>query len=108
MVMTFGASHFGSQRNLMLLETVPVDLNQFGDLERCLLRSGNAHSADDWRLVLEPIVARHRDPGIDLNFQADAAFAKAPGPTSCWSAKASAARSAWRPTRCCQGRIGHC
>ena len=26
--------------------------NQFGDLERCLLRPGNVHSADDWRSVL--------------------------------------------------------
>ncbi len=26
--------------------------NQFGDLERCALRPGNVHSADDWRSVL--------------------------------------------------------
>jgi hypothetical protein len=50
--------------------------NQFGDLERCLLRRGNAHSAEDWRLVLEPVVARYRDRGIALYFRADAAFAK--------------------------------
>ena len=50
--------------------------NQFGDLERCLLRPGNAHSAADWRLVLEPVVARYRDLGIALDFRADAAFAK--------------------------------
>ena len=25
--------------------------NQFGDLERCLLRPGNVHSAEDWRSV---------------------------------------------------------
>jgi hypothetical protein len=50
--------------------------NQFGDLERCLLRPGNAHSAEDWRLVLEPVVARYRDRGITLYFRADAAFAK--------------------------------
>lgn len=35
--------------------------NQFGDLERAKLRSGNVHSADDWRSVLEPVVARYRD-----------------------------------------------
>ena len=28
--------------------------NQFGDLERCLLRPGNVHSAE-WRVVLEPV-----------------------------------------------------
>ena len=32
--------------------------NQFGDLERCVLRPGNVHSADGWRSVLEPIVIR--------------------------------------------------
>ena len=50
--------------------------NQYGDLERCLLRSGDAHSAEDWRLVLEPVIARYRERGIDLYFRADAAFAK--------------------------------
>jgi hypothetical protein len=49
--------------------------NQFGDLERCLLRPGNAHSAEDWRLVLEPVIARYRDRGIAIYFRADAAFA---------------------------------
>jgi hypothetical protein len=34
--------------------------NQFGDVERCVLRSGNVHSADGWRAVLEPVVARYR------------------------------------------------
>jgi hypothetical protein len=50
--------------------------NQFGDLERCLLRRGNAHSAEDWRMVLEPVIARYRERGIELYFRADAAFAK--------------------------------
>jgi hypothetical protein len=50
--------------------------NQYGDLERCLLRPGNVHSAEDWRLVLEPVIARYRERGIDLYFHADAAFAK--------------------------------
>ena len=34
--------------------------NQLGDLERCALRSGNVHSADGWRAVLEPVIARYR------------------------------------------------
>jgi hypothetical protein len=50
--------------------------NQFGDLERCLLRPGNAHSAEDWCLVLEPVIARYRKKGIAMYFRADAAFAK--------------------------------
>src|ERR671919_1245857 len=49
--------------------------NQFGDLERCLLRPGHVHSAEDWRLVLEPVIARYRERGVDLYFRADAAFA---------------------------------
>lgn len=34
--------------------------NQFGDLERCALRPGNVHSADGWKGVLDPVVARYR------------------------------------------------
>ena len=34
--------------------------NQFGDVERCVLRSGNVHSADGWRALLEPVIARYR------------------------------------------------
>ena len=49
--------------------------NQFGDLERALLRNGNVHSAEDWRSVLEPVVARYRDRPLEKFFRADAAFA---------------------------------
>jgi hypothetical protein len=50
--------------------------NQYGDLERCRLRPGNVHSAEDWRLVLEPVIVRYRERGVALYFRADAAFAK--------------------------------
>ena len=50
--------------------------NQFGDLERALLREGNVASADDWRSALEPIVTRYRDLDIRRLFRGDAAFAK--------------------------------
>src|ERR671939_797496 len=50
--------------------------NQFGDLERCLLRPGNVHSADEWRSVLVPVIARYRGRGFALYFRGDAAFAK--------------------------------
>jgi hypothetical protein len=50
--------------------------NQYGDLERCLLRAGHVHSAEDWRLALEPVIARYGERGVDLYFRADAAFAK--------------------------------
>jgi hypothetical protein len=49
--------------------------NQFGDLERALLRNGNVHSADDWRSLLEPIVNRYRGYDILRFFRGDAAFA---------------------------------
>jgi len=49
--------------------------NQFGDLERALLREGNVHSANDWHSVLEPVVARYRDADIRRFFRGDAAFA---------------------------------
>jgi hypothetical protein len=50
--------------------------NQFGDLERCMLRPGNVHSAEGWRSVLEPVIARYRGRGLALYFRGDAAFAK--------------------------------
>jgi hypothetical protein len=50
--------------------------NQFGDLERCQLRPGNVHSADDWRSVLVPVIARYRGRGVVLYFRGDAAFAR--------------------------------
>jgi len=49
--------------------------NQFGDLERCALRPGNVHSADGWREVLDPVVARYRGKALRRYFRADAAFA---------------------------------
>ena len=50
--------------------------NQFGMLERCALRHGNVHSAEGWRDVLDPVIARYA--GRDLGgrfFRADAAYA---------------------------------
>ena len=49
--------------------------NQFGDLERCALRPGNVHSADDWESVLKPVVERYQRMGTRISFRGDAAFA---------------------------------
>jgi len=49
--------------------------NQYGDMERTLLRNGNVHSADDWQSVLEPVIARYRDYDILRFFRGDAGFA---------------------------------
>src|SRR4051812_49669257 len=48
--------------------------NQFGDLERCVLRPGNVHSADGWRAMLEPAIARYRGSVKRLYFRGHAAF----------------------------------
>ncbi len=53
-----------------------ICFHQFDDVERCLLRAGNVHSAKDWQLVLDPVVARYRDRPLRHLFWADAAFAK--------------------------------
>ena len=49
--------------------------NQDGDVEQARLRNGNVHSADDWRYVLEPVIARYRDAQVPKYFRGDAAFA---------------------------------
>jgi hypothetical protein len=40
-----------------------------------MLRNGNVHSADDWRSLLEPVVARYRSEEARRFFRGDAAFA---------------------------------
>jgi Transposase DDE domain group 1 len=49
--------------------------NQFGDLERVMLRRGNHHSAKFWRRVLLPVIARYRELKLPKFFRGDAAFA---------------------------------
>src|SRR5215212_6523356 len=53
--------------------------NQFGDLERCTLRPGNVHSAEGWRAVLEPVIARYRERGLALY---SGAMLASPSPSS--------------------------
>ena len=48
--------------------------NQLGDVERCALHPGNVHSADGWRAVLEPAVARYSTV-TRRYFRGNAAFA---------------------------------
>jgi hypothetical protein len=49
--------------------------NQLGDGERCALRPGNIHSANVWRAVLEPVVARYQSIVKAANSRGDAPFA---------------------------------
>jgi len=60
--------------------------NQYGDMERTLLRNGNVHSADDWQSVLEPIIDRYREYDIFRFFRGDAGFAD-PNVYSCLEAE---------------------
>ena len=49
--------------------------NQFGHLERSVLRHGNVHSADGWKALLAPVIARYAKRDLMRFFRADAAFA---------------------------------
>src|SRR5262245_57776473 len=49
--------------------------NQFGDLERVMLRRGNHPSAKFWRRVMLPVIERYRDRHIPRYFRGDSAFA---------------------------------
>lgn len=49
---------------------------QIGDMEPCVLRPGNVHSADGWMGALEPVVARYRATDLFAYFHADVPFAK--------------------------------
>jgi len=49
--------------------------NQFGDLERALLRNGNVYSSEVWEAVLKPVVERYSVYDILKFFRGDAAFA---------------------------------
>ncbi len=49
--------------------------NQYGDLERAMLRRGNHNSAKFWRRVLLPVIERYRNRDIPMYFRGDAAFA---------------------------------
>jgi hypothetical protein len=49
--------------------------NQFGDLERVMLRRGNRGSAKYWRRVLLPVIDRYRNLDIPKFFRGDSAFA---------------------------------
>ena len=49
--------------------------NQFGDLERVMLRRGNHSSAKFWRRILLPVMERYRDRDIPKYFRGDSAFA---------------------------------
>jgi len=50
--------------------------NQLGDLEGAMLRPGNVHSAEEWDVLLKPVVERYGDMDIERFFRGDAAFAR--------------------------------
>ena len=72
--------------------------NQFGDLERCALRPGNVHSADGWRKVLEPVVARYKE-GICVGISGAMRLSPHRTSISFWKTRASCTRSVCRRTK---------
>jgi hypothetical protein len=80
--------------------------NQFGDVERCVLRPGNVHSADDWRALLEPVIARYRGIVKHLYFRGDAAFAN-PEIYEFLEAEGASYTIRLPANQVLQGKIGH-
>jgi hypothetical protein len=80
--------------------------NQFGDLERCALRPGNVHRADEREGVLKPVVARYQGKVSRIYFRADAGFAN---PEVYEYLEAEGIKYVIRPpaNRVLQERIGH-
>src|SRR4051812_48091228 len=80
--------------------------NQFGDVERCTLRPGNVHSADGWRALLEPVIARYRGIVKHLYFRGDAAFAN-PGVYELLEAEGASYTIRLPANPVLQDKIGH-
>ena len=80
--------------------------NQFGHLERCALRPGNVHSADDWQSVLKPVIARYSDRRLMRFFRADSAFA-IPGLYETLEVEGYSYAIRLRTNRVLQSRIAH-
>jgi len=73
--------------------------NQDGDVESAKLRPGNVASADDWRSVMEPVIARYR-PGRSTNTSGATRRSRSRGCTTCSKPRAAATPSASRPIPC--------
>src|SRR6516225_3800916 len=83
-----------------------VRIQQFGDLERCVLRPGNVHSADGWEGVLKPVIVRYRGKVSRIYFRADAAFAM-PGVYECLEAERIKYAIRLPANQVLQNRIGY-
>ena len=81
--------------------------NQFGDCEGSMLRPGNVHSADRWKELLEPIVARYEKKTVRKYFRGDAAFAK-PEIYGYLEEKGFCMPSGFPPTQCFRRRLNTC
>src|SRR5215469_4288798 len=72
-----------------------------------LCRPGNVHSADGWRVVLEPVMARYRGIVKRLYFRGDAAFAN-PEIYEFLEAEGIGYAIPRRPTASCRARSDTC
>jgi len=75
-------------------------------VERCALRPGNVHGADDWQTVLKPVIARYAEGHLMRFFRGDAAFA-IPEPYKTLEAQGYYYAIRLRANRVLQGRIAH-
>ena len=50
--------------------------NSHGDCLKAKLRPGNVHSADGWRVFLDPVLRHYAGKGESVKLRSDAAFAK--------------------------------
>src|ERR1700730_1786685 len=81
--------------------------NQFADVERCVRRPGNVHSADDWRVVLEPVIRALPGQREASLFPGRRSFRQPRDITSFLKPRASATRSGLPANRVFQDRSGY-
>ncbi len=81
--------------------------NQFGDLERVMLRRGNHPSAKLWRRLLLPVIESYRDRDIPEYVRGDSAFAL-PRLLRLLEYEDFSTPSVSRLTRCCSARSPTC
>src|SRR5215471_373416 len=101
---TYGEQEGSAYNGISAAPATTRVFNQLGDVERCALRPVNVHSADRWRVVLEPVVARYRDAVKRLYLRLS------PTPRSTSSSKPSAwvMRSGCGPIAFCRARSDTC
>ena len=82
--------------------------NQFGDCEGARLRPGNVHSADGWKELLGPIVARYEQSTLRVSTFRGMPPSPSRRSMNTWRRRAFCIPSGFPPTRCCRQRLHPC